>query len=88
MKCERPDELIYIRQQAGTDNPWTSVNENRRVPSRFELGQMQDFVDMLRGEVREELPSLPDGYENQKVLEAVHRAVRERRTVSLGEFSY
>lgn len=85
VNCEQPDELIAIRQQAGTDNPWTSVRENRRVPASYELGQMQDFVDMLRGNVREELPALPDGYENQRVLEAVARAARERRTVSLAE---
>jgi predicted dehydrogenase len=85
INCERPDELIYIRQQAGTDNPWTSVTESRRVPTQYELGQMQDFADMVRGNVREELSGLSDGYENQKVLEAVVRAALERRTVSLEE---
>jgi predicted dehydrogenase len=86
VSCEKPDELTWIRQQAGTDNPWTSVTETRRVPSQYELGQMQDFIDMVRGHVREELSSLPDGYANQEVLEAIIRAARDRRTVSLEEF--
>lgn len=85
INCEKPDQLTFIRQQAGGDNPWTSVTEDRRVPSVYEIGQIQDFVDMLRGNIREEFASLPDGYENQKVLEAIIRAARERRTVSLSE---
>lgn len=83
--CEKPDELIWIRRQTESDNPSSSVTEARRVPAPYELSQMQDFVDMLHGRVREELPSLADGYENQKVLEAIIRAAEERRTVSLSE---
>ncbi|QMV43166.1 Gfo/Idh/MocA family protein [Cohnella cholangitidis] len=85
--CEKPEELVWIRRQTESDNPSSSVTEARRVPASYELSQMQDFVDMLRGRVREELPSLVDGYENQKVLEAIIRAAEERRTVSLADIS-
>lgn len=43
---------------------------------------MQDFLDLARGTVREETPVLRDGYLNQRVLEAVVRSARERRSVA------
>lgn len=84
--CEKPEELVLVRRQPGAESGWTSVTETRRVPSACELGQIRDFVDLVRGTKREELPSLPDGYANQEVLEAVARAAKERRTVALDEF--
>ncbi|MFC5530598.1 Gfo/Idh/MocA family protein [Cohnella yongneupensis] len=47
------------------------VKEQIAVPDRYKLKQMQDFVDLLRGTVREETGMLIDGYLNQRVLEAV-----------------
>lgn len=84
--CETPRELVWIRPQAGADSPWTHVAETRKVPGRFEVGQMADFCDMLlSGTARDGLPALPDGYANQEVLEAIVLAAREKRTIALAE---
>jgi predicted dehydrogenase len=67
---------------------WVHANEERSqvrekiaVPERFKLKQMQDFVDLVRGTVREETAMLRDGYLNQRVLEAIEQASREKKAV-------
>ncbi|HEY0827311.1 MAG TPA: Gfo/Idh/MocA family oxidoreductase [Bacilli bacterium] len=86
VSCEKREELTWIRPNAELNNPSLSVNELHRVPDEYKIGQMQDFVDMLRGHVREELPDLKDGYANQKVLEAIFQAAQDKRTIDLVDF--
>ncbi|RAP76724.1 Gfo/Idh/MocA family protein [Paenibacillus montanisoli] len=82
VSCERGQELTWIQPQADAGDPAISVNGVHKVPEQYHITQMQDFVDMIRGHVREELPSLPDGYRNQEVLEAIHQAALQKRTVA------
>lgn len=82
--CERGNELTWIHPNA--DHTASIVTEVQRVPSEYELAQMQDFIDMLRGNVREELPNIKDGYANQEVLEAIHQAAMKKQTISLAQF--
>jgi predicted dehydrogenase len=80
--CERGNELTWIRPQADSEDPTLSVTELHKVPASYAVTQMQDFVDMLRGKVRDELPGLPDGYANQEVLEAIAQAANQKRTLA------
>lgn len=86
VSCENPEQLTWIRPNAELDNPSCTVKELHRVPSEYVIGQMQDFFDMLRGHVREGLPTFKDGYANQEVLEAIYQAAQAKRTIDLVDF--
>jgi predicted dehydrogenase len=45
--------------------------------------QIRDFVDSARGEPRAELPSIDDGYQAQRVMDAIARSLDLQATVSL-----
>ena len=71
---------------------WVHPNEERAevreriaVPNRYKLHQMQDFADLVRGTRREETPGLRDGYQNQRVIEAVVQSHLQRRTIAPDE---
>ncbi len=61
----------------------SQVREEIYVPEEYRLKQMQDFVDLVRGTVREETATLRDGYLNQRALEAVEQAHLAGKTVSV-----
>lgn len=63
----------------------SQVSEKIAVPERYKLKQMQDFIDLVRGTVREETATLRDGYLNQRALEAVEQAYLEQRTITVAE---
>lgn len=86
VSCENPEQLTWIRPNTELDNPSYSVKELHKVPSEYVIGQMQDFFDMLRGHVRDGLPTLKDGYANQEVLEAIFQAAQAKRTIGLEDF--
>ncbi|WP_217596965.1 Gfo/Idh/MocA family protein [Cohnella sp. GbtcB17] len=81
MNWEEGDYLTWIHRNA----EGSEVRERIAVPARFKLAQMQDFIDLVRDDAREERPTLYDGYMNQKILEAVVRSSRERRSVRIEE---
>ncbi|MFC5470721.1 Gfo/Idh/MocA family protein [Cohnella suwonensis] len=81
MGWEYGDKLIWTRPDA-EGKPAT---EELEVPERYRLQQMQDFVDLVRGTVREETGTLRDGYLNQLALEAVERSWRSKTTVKLAD---
>lgn len=71
---------------------WTHPNEEGKpikeeiqVSEEYHLQQMQDFVDLVRGTVREETATLREGYLNQRVLEAVEQAYVSKRTITVAE---
>ncbi|WP_274365039.1 Gfo/Idh/MocA family protein [Paenibacillus thermotolerans] len=39
------------------------------VPERFELNQLQDFLNFARGKDTKDTPTFTDGYENQKIID-------------------
>ncbi|SDW88810.1 Gfo/Idh/MocA family protein [Paenibacillus sp. CF384] len=82
VSCERGQELTWIQPQTDAADPTVSVSGVHKVPAHYHITQMQDFIDMLRGQVREELPSLLDGYRNQEVLEAIQQAAEQKRTIA------
>lgn len=61
------------------------VTEEIRVPEKYKLQQMQDFVDLLRGSDREETATLLDGYRNQLALESVVQSSQRGRKIRLDE---
>ncbi|WP_276356581.1 Gfo/Idh/MocA family protein [Cohnella caldifontis] len=80
---------LHMGWEDGEHLTWVHPNEERSevrekiaVPERYKLKQMQDFLDLARGKVREETPGMRDGYLNQRVLEAIARSARERRSVA------
>jgi predicted dehydrogenase len=84
ISCEDPERLTWIRPNV--ESPSNSVKELQRVPYEYVIGQLQDFFDMLRGNVRDGLPTFKDGYANQEVLEAIFQAAQEKRTIGLEDF--
>ncbi|MDQ6421014.1 Gfo/Idh/MocA family oxidoreductase [Paenibacillus sp. LHD-117] len=81
MGCEFGETLVWVHQNENGDK----VTEKIQVPERYKLKQMEDFADLVRGDVREETPRLLDGYLNQRALEAVERSFREKRAITVGE---
>jgi predicted dehydrogenase len=81
--CERGNELTWIHPNE--EHPASIVTEVQIVPAHYELAQMADFFDMVRGHVREELPTIQDGFANQEVLEAIYLAAVNRRMITLAE---
>ncbi|MCS3844973.1 putative dehydrogenase [Microbacterium sp. AK031] len=45
--------------------------------------QIRDFVDSARGEPRAELPSIDDGYQAQRVMDAIAQSLSRRESVTL-----
>lgn len=86
VSCENPEQLTWIHPNAELDNPSSSVKELQKVPSEYVIGQMEDFFDMVRGNVRDGLPNVKDGYANQEVLEAIFQAAQAKRTINLVDF--
>ncbi|WP_373231723.1 Gfo/Idh/MocA family protein [Cohnella sp.] len=86
VSCENPEQLTWIHPNPEQDNPSNSVKELQKVPYEYVIGQMQDFFDMLRGNGRDGLPTLKDGYANQEVLEAIFQAAQAKRTIELADF--
>jgi len=82
MSCERPGELIWIHRDP-QGNPHEPVYETIEVPQEFAVGQHEDFVLMLRGAERSGCPTFEDGFENQKVLEAIERSARTGQAVQI-----
>ncbi|MBO9599409.1 MAG: Gfo/Idh/MocA family oxidoreductase [Cohnella sp.] len=81
MGWEFGDTLHWIH----ANGEGAQVREQIVVPARFKLKQMQDFVDLLRGTVREETATLIDGYLNQRALEAVVRSHETGAAVNVSE---
>jgi predicted dehydrogenase len=81
MNWEDGDHLVWVHP----NEERCEVREKIAVPERCKLKQMQDFLDLVRGTVREETPGLRDGYLNQRVLEAIVRSASERRSVDIDE---
>jgi predicted dehydrogenase len=81
MGCEYGDLLTWVHASEERNQ----VTEKILVPDRYRLKQMQDFVDLVRGMVRDETATLRDGYLNQRALEAVERAFLERKVILLDE---
>lgn len=79
MGCEYGDHLTWVH----ANEERSEVREKISVPDRYRLKQLQDFVDLVRGVVREETPTLRDGYLNQRALEAVQRSFREGKRISI-----
>lgn len=67
------------------DDEGKPIREELRVPEKYYLKQMQDFVDLVRGTVREETATLRDGYMNQRVLEAIEQAHLAKRSIVVAE---
>ncbi|RKP53111.1 gfo/Idh/MocA family oxidoreductase [Cohnella endophytica] len=67
------------------DDQGAEVREQLQVPDAYKLKQMQDFVDLLRGQSREETATLRDGYRNQRALEAVVQAYESKKAVTVDE---
>ncbi|WP_199617351.1 Gfo/Idh/MocA family protein [Paenibacillus alkalitolerans] len=71
VNCEHPKTVRrWGKRSAEVDSNVETLN----VPERFELNQLQDFLNMIRGEGTKELPDFRDGYENQKVLDMLIRS--------------
>jgi predicted dehydrogenase len=79
MGCEYGETLTWLH----ANEDLFQVTEKITVPDRYKLKQMQDFVDFVRGTVREETGTLRDGYLNQRALEAIERAYLEKKTILL-----
>jgi predicted dehydrogenase len=86
VNCERPSQLKWIRPQADSGQERIMATEWHQVPVRHEVGQLQDFIDHLRGDGREGMPTIADGFANQQVLSAVEQAAVAGKTVSLAFF--
>ncbi|REE66644.1 putative dehydrogenase [Paenibacillus taihuensis] len=81
MGWEFGSKLIWVHP----DETGAEVREELEVPESFRLLQMQDFVDLVRGTVREETATLLDGYLNQRALEAVVQSYEERKAVVVAD---
>lgn len=81
---------LYMSWDNGDTLVWVHANEERAqvrekiaVPERYKLKQMQDFVDLVRGTVREETAVLRDGYLNQRALQAVILSAEQGKAVAV-----
>jgi predicted dehydrogenase len=83
MGCEYGDSLTWVH----ANEERSQVREKITVPDRYRLKQMQDFVDLVRGTVREETATLRDGYLNQRAMEAIELASLDRKTISIEDIS-
>lgn len=61
----------------------TNVFTKLPVPDRYKADQMQAFADIISGGGDGLTATIRDGYENQRVLDAVEQSFRERRWVAL-----
>ncbi|MFD0693249.1 Gfo/Idh/MocA family protein [Paenibacillus sp. GCM10027628] len=77
-----PDELVWIYEDQATGQ---LVRQIVSVPESVKITQWDDFLQLLLGTPRVGVPGFMDGYENQKVLEAIVRADATKSTVRLDE---
>jgi predicted dehydrogenase len=78
--CEQPDEVhLCIKDKENTDESFSKVT----VPDKYKLNQLQDFIEMARNQTPAYTPTFYDGYENQKIVEAIIISSLEERTVRL-----
>jgi predicted dehydrogenase len=82
--CERGSELTWIHPNE--ENAASIVTEVQRVPAEYELVQLEDFFDGVRGSGRDGLPTIEDGFANQEVLEAIYQAAISKQAISLAHF--
>ncbi len=55
-----------------------------QVPDKFKIGQEQMFIDMVNGKECVHLPTIADGIECQKILDAILEASETRKNVTIG----
>jgi len=46
--------------------------------------QIRDFVDIARGQVRADVPTVEDGYRAQRVMDAIAQSLERKETVTVG----
>lgn len=78
--CERPEQLDYWSIVPGEER---AVHETLQVPSKFRRNQLDDFLDLLHWREVPGAPSFKDGYENQRVLDAIIRSSATRAWIEL-----
>jgi predicted dehydrogenase len=71
VNCEHPTVLKKWGPRHGEVD---SNLEELEVPESFHLNQLQDFLDFIRGKETKDTPSFLDGYENQRILDALLRS--------------
>ncbi|BBI31733.1 Gfo/Idh/MocA family protein [Cohnella abietis] len=81
MGWEYGDTLKWVHP----DEEGNQVREEINVPDEYRLKQLQDFIDLLRGTVREETATLRDGYLNQRALEAIEQAHLSKKAVKVAD---
>lgn len=66
VNCEHPKTLKkWDRRTDSVDSNLTVLD----VPEQFELNQLQDFLNFVRGKETKDTPTFRDGYINQKILD-------------------
>lgn len=78
--CEQPDEVhLCVKNKENPDESFTKIS----VPEQYKINQLQDFIEMVQNQTPNDTPTFYDGYENQKILEAIITSSLEERTVKL-----
>ncbi|MDR7073479.1 Gfo/Idh/MocA family protein [Fictibacillus barbaricus] len=74
LSCELPDEikLIQFNHEQKTREKTTV-----EVPVTYRRNQLEDFIDLIKGNSQEDCPNFYDGFENQKVL---HEIIESAKT--------
>jgi len=80
VNCEQPK---VVRQRVKRDGIFETDVTTLTVPESFEVSQLQDFLDMVRGERKKDAPDFWDGYQNQLVLDKVIRSFETGQRVSV-----
>lgn len=82
MGYEYGDTLTWIHQDQDTKS---RVKEELSVPNVYNLLQIEDFANYVRGNKSESMPTLMDGYRNQLALEAVIQSNKLGKSIQLSE---